>query len=138
MTVAYKLGVFLGEPTVRGEYQWTGPAGAGEDCLPAGMSLWLKIQNDSTYGFVESDPVVPKAGSVSYSGTVSSPNWDEFICSYRGHMETNCFDADTAKRFSKRVKWLISRFLINSDYSRAGMLLWASNGDPILKPVLKF
>lgn len=101
LTVAYEVSHFLGEPLVKGDYKWQ--SGGGEDdCLPSGFSLWLKIQNGDAFGYVEIDPVIPRAGKVSFSGTASSPNWDSFICGYSGGSATSCFDADTAKTLYKK------------------------------------
>ncbi|MBB3045912.1 hypothetical protein FHR99_000148 [Litorivivens lipolytica] len=102
LTVAYDVTHFLGEPLVKGDYKWQAPAGGAKDCLPSSLSLWLKIQNREAFGYVEINPVVPRAGSVSYSGTADSPNWDSFICGYEGDDETQCFDKETAKTLYKK------------------------------------
>jgi ankyrin repeat protein len=101
LQVAYEVSHFLGEPLVKGDYKWQS-GGAEDDCLPSGFTVWLKIQNRDAFGYVEIDPAIPRAGQVSFSGTASSPNWDNFICGYQGGTRTSCFDAETAKTLYKQ------------------------------------
>lgn len=100
--VAYDVGVFFGEPVVRGDYTWRAASGTPEDCLDSSFAIWLKIQNGGAHGYVKVDPVVPKAGRESFSGTAGSPNWDEFICGFNGKQKTECFEPDDAKTLLKK------------------------------------
>lgn len=102
ITVAYDVGAFFGEPIVRGDYKWRAAAGTPEDCLDSSFAIWLKIQNGNAHGYVKVDPVVPKAGKESFSGTAGSPNWDAFICGFNGKKATECFAADDAKTLLKK------------------------------------
>ncbi|MGB2247616.1 MAG: ankyrin repeat domain-containing protein [Alcanivorax sediminis] len=100
--VAYDVGVFFGEPVVRGDYTWRAASGTPEDCLDSSFAIWLKIQNGGAHGYVKVDPVVPKAGRESFSGTAGSPNWDEFICGFNGKQKTGCFAPEDAKTLLKK------------------------------------
>ncbi|MCK0154297.1 ankyrin repeat domain-containing protein [Alcanivorax sp. S6407] len=102
ITVAYDVGAFFGEPIVRGDYKWQAANGTPEDCLDSSFAIWLKIQNGGAHGYVKVDPVVPKAGQESYSGTAGSPNWNEFICGFSGKQKTQCFEEDDAKTLLKK------------------------------------
>ncbi len=102
ITVAYDVGAFFGEPIVRGDYKWQAANGTPDDCLDSSFAIWLKIQNGGAHGYVKVDPVVPKAGQESYSGTAGSPNWDEFICGFNGKQKTQCFEPDDAKTLLKK------------------------------------
>lgn len=98
MTVAYSVSPFMGEPTVNGNYKWQAVPGSAEDCLPANFTVWLKIRNYQASGYIRINPVVPKAGQSSFSGTAGSPNWDNFICGFEGAQKTRCFNDNDAKR----------------------------------------
>lgn len=102
ITVAYDVGVFFGEPLVKGDYKWQAAAGTPDDCLPHNFAVWLRIENQNASGYVEIDPVVPKSGSVSFSGTAGSPNWDNFICGFEGNNRNGCFGTDDAKTLLKK------------------------------------
>lgn len=102
ITVAYDVGAFFGEPLVKGDYKWQAGANTPDDCLPHNFAVWLRIENQNASGYVEIDPVVPKAGSVSFSGTAGSPNWDNFICGFEGNRRSGCFGTDDAKTLLRK------------------------------------
>jgi ankyrin repeat protein len=102
LKVGYDIGAFFGEPLVKGDYSWLAKPGSPESCLPYNFTLWLKIVNQDASGYIKIDPVVPKSGGVSFSGTASSPNWNQFICGYEGAGRQNCFDSPQAKQLLKK------------------------------------
>ncbi|WP_159558737.1 ankyrin repeat domain-containing protein [Alcanivorax sp. S71-1-4] len=101
ITVAYRLGVFFGEPTVNGNFRWQAGANTPADCLPHNFNAWVKVQNDQAYGYVKIDPTVPKAGDTGFNVT-GSPNWDSFICGFQGTRQSGCFSAEDAKQLLRK------------------------------------
>ncbi|MFN3714180.1 MAG: ankyrin repeat domain-containing protein [Alcanivoracaceae bacterium] len=101
ITVAYRLGALMGEPTVNGNYIWEAGANTPDDCLPSKFNLWLKISNYQAHGYVRLDPVIPRAGNPSFNVT-GSPNWNNFICGFEGGAKVDCLSADEAKRLYRK------------------------------------
>lgn len=100
ITVRYALDHFIGEPLVKGSWKWTSKD--NDASLPSGFSIWLKIVNGSSYGYIRLSPAVPKAnGDFGFNEVAASPNWDDYICSFEGDSATGCMMSDLAKKVYK-------------------------------------
>ena len=99
ITVKYKIGTLMGEPTVNGSYKVTGNSNYD---LPSSTVIWLKITtSNGGSGYIRLDPAVPEVnGEYGYNCT-GSPNWDNFICGFSGTEQGDCQSAESAKEIYK-------------------------------------
>ena len=77
MSVKYKIGSLMGEPTVNGAFQWQAGTGTPPDCLSYAVKVYLQIRPRSGTGttYVKLDPTVPASGKgygMNATGTVGS------------------------------------------------------------------
>ncbi|MCP3890015.1 MAG: hypothetical protein GY702_14255 [Desulfobulbaceae bacterium] len=93
MTVQWKLGSLMGEPTVAGSFKWR-----GQDCrLPSSTTIWLKVvDGHGGRGYVRISPATPKANSGYGYNTTGSPNWKKALCGYSGTSRTKCYGKKNA------------------------------------------
>lgn len=102
LEVKYRLDTLMGEPTAGGAWKWTKGGAPDEDAkLPYDFVIWLKIRNGSAYGFVKLNPTVPKSGKGYGFNATGSPDWDDYICSFRGPEKDGCMTEEQAKAVFK-------------------------------------
>jgi len=99
VTVGYSLDFMMGEPLVSGTWKWTSRDTDAE--LPSAFSIWLKVSNGSSYGYVKLSPTIPDANGKAGFNVTSSPNWNRYMCSFKGNIETRCMDKKAAKALFK-------------------------------------
>ena len=96
LTVKWDLDSLLGEPTVKGNYKYSG------DCGPAvGFVIWLRVEFGGAWGFVRIAPAIPNRPESWGFNTTGSPNWDEALCGYDGAQTTQCMRSSVAKEVWK-------------------------------------
>ena len=102
MTVKYKIGTLMGEPVVKGSFKWEADQNLSINCLPSDLVIWLKIRNSAgAYGYIRLAPTVPAPGAGYGFNTPGSPDWDEFICGFKGSRSTSCLSGSDAKTLYK-------------------------------------
>lgn len=101
LTVKWRLGSLMGEPTVSGSYEWRGKNGCE---LPTSTTVWLEVVSGSMKGYVDLRPVTPKANGGYGYNTTGSPNWRSTLCEFNGPKPKNCYDESSAKQLWKTGK----------------------------------
>tara|TARA_R110000796_G_scaffold23445_1_gene67067 strand:+ start:1956 stop:3989 length:2034 start_codon:yes stop_codon:yes gene_type:complete len=103
MKVLYDIGSFFGEPTLKVSFEWQAGAGTDANCLNSSTTIWVKIANGGSYGWVRLIPdEIPVAGEgFGWNMLAASPDWDDFLCAFSDNQKTNCMNAESAKKLYK-------------------------------------
>ncbi len=99
LTVRWRLGSLMGEPTVSGSYKYSG------NCKPShDFMVWLRVEGVGLYGYVRLNPAVPNGPDRWGFNVTGSPNWNQVLCGYDGTERAGCHEPSTAKSIWKNGK----------------------------------
>ncbi|MDH3700069.1 MAG: hypothetical protein OEU46_02045 [Alphaproteobacteria bacterium] len=99
MSVKYSVGTFMGGTTLAGVYKWTAGKKSVERCINYSTDIYLKVHGQNgRSGYIKVSPSTSKSGKGYGFDTTGSPDWNAFICNFRGG---NCLTANDAKNLIK-------------------------------------